>query len=98
MSAIDAHIAHLRLADEIFSSLSTSDRKAKSRRRKYVERYTAILSDAFKACIRNGLSSVFARYGEEETTMCNKGVDKAPSGVQWVEYPGKENVLFEEGD
>jgi glycosyltransferase involved in cell wall biosynthesis len=96
--AVDTNVSSLRYADGISSALPTNDRKEKAKKSKLVGRYTRILEASFVTAILTGLEDSFAGYGKEETSMFNKGVDKALSGVQWVEYPGWKIVLLVIGD
>jgi hypothetical protein len=74
-----------------------SDRKARQKGKKNIERYTYIIEGTYKRYIATSLADLFASWESEQTRIFNKGVDKALSGVQWKVYP-KENVVLEEGD
>jgi hypothetical protein len=95
--ALDAYIKHLRLTDGCSSKFPNDDRKGKTRRRKYIGRYTYMAEAAFKNHIRQALGDVFDGWGGEQTRLFNMGVDKALTGVQWVVYPDK-NVVVEAGE
>jgi hypothetical protein len=100
VEAIDQYIAYLRLTDgcsEKFPDDTTVDRKSRRPRRKYMERYTHLVENAYKEHVREQLCDVFLSWTKEQTQLFNKGIDKALSGIQWVVYPG-ENVVLAAGD
>lgn len=100
VEAIDGCIAYLRLIDgcsEKFPNDITVDRKSRRLRRKYMERYTYLVEDAYKDHVREQPCDVFQSWNQEQTQLFNKGVDKALSGIQWVVYP-KENVVLNAGE
>ncbi|KAH7408814.1 hypothetical protein DE146DRAFT_647246 [Phaeosphaeria sp. MPI-PUGE-AT-0046c] len=98
VATVANHIAHLRLVDNHPAALpTTTDRKTKAQGRRLIERYTRRVEGAFRCCVREELGDVFRQWGKEETSMFNKGVEKALSGVQWVVYLGV-NVVSVDGD
>ncbi|KAH6877669.1 hypothetical protein BKA58DRAFT_375688 [Alternaria rosae] len=100
VEAIDQYIAYLRLTDgcsEKFPNDATVDRKSRRPRRKYMERCTHLVENAYRDHVREQLCDMFRSWSKEQTQLFNKGVDKALSGIQWVVYP-EENVVLAAGD
>jgi hypothetical protein len=100
VEAIDQYIAYLRLTDGCSKKVpdnTTVDRKSRRPRRKYMERYTHFVENAYKEHVREQLCGVFQPWTKEQTQLFNKGIDKALSGIQWVVYP-EENVVLAAGD
>jgi hypothetical protein len=95
--ALDAYVKQLRLTDGCAGKFPNDDRKGKTRRRKYMRRFTYMAEAAFKNHIRLALGDVFDGWSGEQTRVFNKGVDKAMTGIQWVVYPDK-NVVIEAGE
>jgi hypothetical protein len=99
VTAIDAHVAHLRLNDNLPEAFpnNSSDLEIRTKRRKFLARYTSIIEVALKTYVRETLGDVFRAWSVEQTRAFNKGVDKALTGVQWIVYP-YVNVVVEAGE
>jgi hypothetical protein len=99
-AAVNAHLHILRLHDgctEKFPDDLKIDRKARRPRRKYLEKYIALLEARFKGTLRRELGGLMGTWTQDQNAKFNRGVDLALVGTRWAKYPVK-NVCLEVGD
>ncbi|KAF2875248.1 hypothetical protein BDV95DRAFT_487087 [Massariosphaeria phaeospora] len=99
-SAVDAQLKHARDADDVsgkFADDLLADRKERKPRKKYLEKYTVMMENAFKAEIKEKLRDMFLKWTPEQTRMFNKGLDRRLTGTAWSVYPADNVVLQADG-